>query len=588
MAFGFYRSITIDKTLVGGVTHTDKDVLVKLSHTTLRSVSNGGNVQNVNGYDLCFAANTDGSTLYSWEVQKYDAVNGIIIARVKVPSVSHSVNTVLYAVYGDSGISTFQGGSAGAAYDSANKLVIHGGDGSTLDLADKTTNGNNGTNSSATATAGKINGAVAMSGGSKFTMTKNLASIIGSSAAHTISFWAYFTTQGATNYLVDLDVANGLGMFCNIKSGDAVEWGYGGSYRTYTSMTSTTGTWYRFTLIKSASGDNGRFLKNGVLQSTYSSSLGNPNAAASTGSQFGAYHSSTSLCIDGKMEEFHISNTDRGDAWELCSFNNENDPGNIGAAGFYTVGSETAGVVTTTKTETGVARIQKSVTKTETGVARITASTTKTETGVARVTKSTTQTETGVARLTASTARTITGVARIQVATTRNITGLARITGTTTRTETGISRITNTTTQNVTGVARVGVSVNRTETGVARITRGVTQNITGVARIQKTPSATISGVARITASATKNETGVAKIVIQTTRTITGVANISVTSTTKTETGVARIQKTRTRTITGKAFIIAAGSVVTAAEIITMPFDNSSANQYSPSGGFNMP
>ena len=146
----------------------------------------------------------------------------------------------------------------------------------------------------------------------------------------------YFTTQGATNYCVDLDSANSLGMFCNIKSGNAVEWGYGGvgGYRTYSSVTTTTGTWYLVTLEKTGSGDSGNLYLNGVLQSSYSGSLGNPNTAASTGSQWGAYHSSTSLCLDGKMDEMRIANTAFGADWALTQYNNQSNPGT-----FYTISS---------------------------------------------------------------------------------------------------------------------------------------------------------------------------------------------------------------------------------------------------------
>lgn len=54
---------------------------------------------------------------------------------------------------------------------------------------------------------------------------------------------------------------------------------------------------------------------------------------------------------------------------------------------------------TTTKTETGLARITAATTKTETGVARVTAKTIKTESGVANIKNNTLRTESGVARI---------------------------------------------------------------------------------------------------------------------------------------------------------------------------------------------
>lgn len=127
--------------------------------------------------------------------------------------------------------------------------------------------------------------------------------------------------------------------------------------------------------------------------------------------------------------------------------------------------------VTTTRTETGVARIQKSVTATETGIARIQKSVAATETGVARITASTTRTETGVARMQTSVLQTETGVARIQKAVTQDITGVANIT------------VNVTTTQTIDGVAAIQNTTTQTETGKAAIQKTTTQTITGVANI---------------------------------------------------------------------------------------------------------
>ena len=230
------------------------------------------------------------------------------------------------------------------------------------------------------------------------------------------------------------------------------------------------------------------------------------------------------------------------------------------------------GTVTTTQTETGVARIQKSVSKTETGVSRITISTSKTETGLARITAATTRTISALARITATTLKTITGLSRITVSTLKTITGISRVTISTSHTETGISRVTAATSKTILGLARVTASTSKTETGVGRVTATATHTETGVARIQIITAKTTTGVARITAATQKTETGVARITATTSRTETGKTAILKTTsqtinglsriqivTSKTETGLARITNATLKTETGVARVTASAS-----------------------------
>lgn len=329
------RSITVDRTKCGASgSRTDFPFAFFGTYAFLKTTGNGGDVQSSSGYDVFFTSDLAGNNLLSWEQVLWNGTTGACHYVIKIPSLTTASDPVIYVWTSNASTSSFQGGSTGAAFNSSYKLFQHMKDGTTLSAADSTSNGNNGTNSGGTAVAGQVDGGVGFTAGAKVTMTKNLASIIGSSTSHSISFLAYFTTQGATNYLVDLDYANSLGMFCNIKSGNAVEWGYAGTYRTYTSVTTTTGTWYYVTLEKTGSGDAGNLYLNGVLQSSYSGTLGNPNTAASSGSQWGAYHSSGVLCLDGKMDELSISDTARGADWSLAMANNLLSPST-----FYTVSS---------------------------------------------------------------------------------------------------------------------------------------------------------------------------------------------------------------------------------------------------------
>ncbi len=106
--FSFRKQITVDFNQVSGPTnHTDFPVLIDITgDLQLRTVANGGNVQNANGYDIVF---TDSSgTELDFEIERYDGSNGDLRAWVRVPTLSVSANTILHVNYGDASITTSQ------------------------------------------------------------------------------------------------------------------------------------------------------------------------------------------------------------------------------------------------------------------------------------------------------------------------------------------------------------------------------------------------------------------------------------------------------------------------------------------------
>ena len=91
-------------------------LLVSLSDTTLRDIAHAGHVQsNSNGYDIIFRAfdaTTCGGTApctLDHEIEKYDGVNGQVVAWVRLPSVNGAgatSDTQIYMYYGNSSISS--------------------------------------------------------------------------------------------------------------------------------------------------------------------------------------------------------------------------------------------------------------------------------------------------------------------------------------------------------------------------------------------------------------------------------------------------------------------------------------------------
>ncbi len=106
--FSFRKPITIDFNQVSGsVNHADFPVLVSLSDPDLRTVGNGGRVQSPDGYDIVFTA-ADGTTRLDFEIETWDASTGALVAWVKVPDLSVTVNTILFVHYGSTDIFTRQ------------------------------------------------------------------------------------------------------------------------------------------------------------------------------------------------------------------------------------------------------------------------------------------------------------------------------------------------------------------------------------------------------------------------------------------------------------------------------------------------
>ena len=138
MAYSHYRQITVDKTKCG---ETDANFAVLISGTydgtggepDLRTVANGGKIQNTASggasgtytipADLVFSPNADGSSPYDFEIEKYNAATGEIVAWVQC-GVDTAADTVFYMVYGDSGVTTSQENVAGT-WDANFMMVQH-------------------------------------------------------------------------------------------------------------------------------------------------------------------------------------------------------------------------------------------------------------------------------------------------------------------------------------------------------------------------------------------------------------------------------------------------------------------------------
>ncbi len=157
--FGFSRTIQTTAASIPG-TLSNYTVLVcangaapcNASVPGLNQSGGGAHVQNASGFDIVFSSVSDCSSgLLSWETEKYVGSTGEMIAWVKIASLTASTNQ-FFMCYGNTLISTFQGGSVGNAWDTSYKGIWHLPNGSSLSALDSTSNANNGTINSARVT----------------------------------------------------------------------------------------------------------------------------------------------------------------------------------------------------------------------------------------------------------------------------------------------------------------------------------------------------------------------------------------------------------------------------------------------------
>ncbi len=299
----------------------------------LNQSGGGAHVQNSNGYDIVFSTATDCSSgLLNWEMEKYVAATGEMYAWVKISSLSSSADNVIYMCYGNSAISTFQGGSVGSAWDSNYQGIWHMPDGSSLSATDSSTHSNNGTINSALATSGQIDGAASTTAGSEVSIPNN-SSIQVLGGDFTISAWWYANANFNYSAVFDKSTTGGSGRALSLLIQDTGHTyaGIGGQDFVITTSGYSTNAWHYSVITRS-----GTALKiyldgaaNGTAVSAGTTDSGNALS-------FGKNTSGGGSNWSGQIDEGRIENSLRSPNWITAEYNNQSAPGS-----FITFGSET-------------------------------------------------------------------------------------------------------------------------------------------------------------------------------------------------------------------------------------------------------
>lgn len=330
MAYLYSKSITIDHTKCGSTTSTNFPMLFSTTHADFKTVGNGGKVENSSGYDLVFFSDASLINPLKFEIEKYVASTGQFIAWVKIPSLSHTTDTVIYIGFGNSSISTSQADPT-AVWDSNFKLVAHLGDGTTLSLNDSTSNGNTLTNNNTVgaSASGKISGAGQFDAASSRYLSHVDHSSLQMVSDFTLEAWINYTGAGAERDIVSKAISGGAqrdyALDIQVSSG---------KLRTYFTQGASV-----FRVLESPGGLSTGVLThvvgtyNGATQRLYvngsqvssRSQTGNVDTTAGAVA-IGRLGSDNSAYFDGQIDEVRISNVERSASWILAEYNNQSSP----------------------------------------------------------------------------------------------------------------------------------------------------------------------------------------------------------------------------------------------------------------------
>lgn len=104
--FGFGKQILIDASQVSGPAPlTNFPILISITDLDLRSIPNGGQLENTNGFDIIFTL-ADCITTLSHDLEYYNPVTGELVIWVQIPLLDNAVDTPIFMYYGNSSISS--------------------------------------------------------------------------------------------------------------------------------------------------------------------------------------------------------------------------------------------------------------------------------------------------------------------------------------------------------------------------------------------------------------------------------------------------------------------------------------------------
>lgn len=343
-SYNYRRTLTVDHTKVSG-DQVNFPVLISTTMVALSTITaNGGRALNASGFDIVFTTKSDCSApLLYWDTETYNATTGNMIAWVKAPTLSASVDTTIYMCMGNSSITSYMGVSSNT-WDSNFKGVYHFRDGSTLYTNDSTSNGLTLTGSGTpTAATGKADGGIGINGNNQYASSPNTSDFNFSSSG-TVGGWVNLTnltspqgqghtivgknSQGSDRNGYDFHVMSTGKLFVELSNGGSSIGGQSNGSITAGGWHQVEATWDGYKIYFYLDGAQDITSYNQTLTAV-------ANVYPLVVGRSGEHLYNT---LYGTIDEVRMSTTARSSGWIATEYNTMNSPNS-----FFAMGTESAG-----------------------------------------------------------------------------------------------------------------------------------------------------------------------------------------------------------------------------------------------------
>ena len=325
MAWGQYRTITIDETLCGTADSINFPVLVSGTYTYLKTTGNGGKVENANGYDIAFYSDSALTSLLDFERVGWSATTGTVEFYVEVPTLSTSADTVIYMAYGNAAQESDLQNATGTW--NSNFLGVYHLEGNSNDSTGNNRDGTDTNISYGTTNAKFGQSAYSDATGSTNKIALSTTSLPTGNSPITILCWFRaddITTNGG---LVGLGTNAAKQLYLPYKVGDDLYWGAAPDF--YVADYLLAATWQRVGIRYDST--NERILGGGATQASQVETTLNVAYGYANIFNSAALNESSK----GYIDEVYIINADVGASWTTADNNNQSSPST-----FYAVGDE--------------------------------------------------------------------------------------------------------------------------------------------------------------------------------------------------------------------------------------------------------
>jgi RHS repeat-associated protein len=330
--YQYRQALVLGHANVPNTDQTDFPVLISGVYSYLANVSNGGLVQNTNGYDIIFSQDPEGATQLDYEIDGYDPTTGTVAFWVRIPTLSHTVDTVIYMFYGNANIASSQQNLAGV-WRNNYLSVYHLGNGSSVGLSDSGSAGYT-LGGSAAAVSGKIGGGAAFNGNAGvYLYNDSLPAYPSGDSPVTLETWVQLAGSG--------DAGEILGYGANSQNGsrDALYWD-GANLQMEMENMEVYGpfpfdnNWHHLVSVYGGgalSTTTDQLYLDGAPLSTNTS--GGTPAITTTEFKIGGIPTVNFCCaLNGSVDEVRVSAGVRSSDWVATEYANESSP-----SAFYTV-----------------------------------------------------------------------------------------------------------------------------------------------------------------------------------------------------------------------------------------------------------